>query len=57
MKVVFTFFTALMWLDFIMSCISKTFNNFMIEELKKQNKKIDIYRKYLKRLFVKNFKN
>ncbi len=57
MKVVFIFFTALMWLDFIMSCISKTFNNFMIEELKKQNKKIDTRREYLKKLFVKIFKN
>ena len=57
MKVVFIFFTALMWLDFIISFLSKSFNNFMIEELKNQNKKIDTRREYLKKLFVKIFKN
>ena len=57
MKVVFIFFTALMWLEFIISFLSKSFNNFMIEELKNQNKKIDTRREYLKKLFVKIFKN
>lgn len=54
---IFIFLTILLWIDLILSFISKSFNEMIIQELEKQNKKIDARSKHLKKLFIKYFKN
>lgn len=53
LKDLIIFFSILMWLDLILSFISKSFNSFMIENLKEQNVLIDKYRNAIKKLFSK----
>ncbi len=50
------FLTILMWLDLILSFISKSFNEDMIKTLQEQNEMIDRRRSNLKKIFQKLFK-
>ena len=52
---IFICLTILLWIDFILSFVSKTFNNFFIESLKEQSKMIDKRREKTKLLFKKIF--
>lgn len=45
------FLTILMWIDLILSFISKSFNEDMIKGLQEQNEMIDRRRNNLKKLF------
>lgn len=45
------FITDLMWIDLILCFISKTFNNEIISELEKQNKRIDKRNQFIKKVF------
>lgn len=53
---VFIFLTILMWIDFILSFVSKTINNVIIESLQEQNKMISNRRMRIKLLLRKIFK-
>lgn len=55
-KSVFIFLTILMWIDFILSFVSKTINNVIIESLQEQNKMISNRRMRIKLLLRKIFK-
>lgn len=50
---IFVVLTIMMWVDVILSFISKSFNNSLIESLKEQNKFIDDSRNEIKKLFRK----
>lgn len=52
-KYLFMFFTIILWVDLILSFFSKSFNNMMIEELKKQNKIIENRGRTIKKLLRK----
>lgn len=52
-KSLFMFFTIILWVDLILSFFSKSFNNMMIEELKKQNKIIENRGRAIKKLLKK----
>lgn len=53
----FIVFTMLMWLDLILTFISKTFNKMLIKSLEEQNYLIDKRRKKIKLIFSKMFKD
>ena len=53
---IFIFLTIVMWLDLIVSFISISFNQMMIEELEKRNKLIKKRNEKLKSFLTKIFK-
>lgn len=53
---IFIFLTLEMWGSLILSFLSKTFNNSMIDSLKEQNRLIENRRKAIKNLFKKLLK-
>ena len=50
------FISILMWIDLVLSFISKEFNELMIHTLQKQNELIEKTKKRIKFLFNKVFK-
>lgn len=52
---IFVFLTILLWIDFILSFVSKTFNEFFIDLLIVRSANIDKRRKKTKLLFKKMF--
>lgn len=50
------FISTLMWIDLVLSFISKEFNELMIHTLQKQNELIEKRKKRIKFLFNKVFK-
>lgn len=53
---IFIFLTLVMWGSLILSFLSKTFNNSMIDSLKEQNRLIENRRKAIKNLLKKLLK-